>query len=415
MKKLYYLLGLGLIIVFFNSCKENTNAEGILSPYISIQDIKLLYKGEDVLLTRSRMKSGAHLVRGTVISGLRDDNRQSNTIVIQGRHKDLLRGIAIELEEGYTDTYTIGDSILIDVENKYLRKVDGGLRISGVTPADITVLASGLSVEPMEVPLVTLNQNPQDYEYTLVKIFSCLLEEDEETSGGFVGDKQYHVGEEKIVLHVIETSALAAEGVPWSATFAGIVIFGEEPDTWRLWPRSVEDMTEASGPIYPNFPEDFENGSLTTYRPSSEYVVTTLKTGSWGFYNSILGTSPNDRMSPAGIQCVRSQRNHANPSVLTMKFDLLDGASKVSFMYGSTAEDPGCYYRLEYSQDEGINWQSVTAEDVYVDNKEVRTVTYMLDIEGKVRFRIYKVTMGDGVVVDNGRLNIDDFAVFKPF
>lgn len=410
MRKLFVLI---MSIVLLVSCKENKNAEGVLSPYISILDLRGLYKGEDLVLTRQNMKSGAHLIRGVVISDRSIVNRKQNTLIIQGKQKDVTRGIALEVDDSYAASYGLGDSVLVDVENGVLRKVNGGLIVTGVNPGNI-IKKGTVGIEPMEVSVKSIVEAPDAYEYTLVKIPACVVDNEQDADGVFSGDKSFSDATGvSLSVHVEPESSLAQLSVPYSATFTGIPIIyrGQEAESIRLWIRDKDDIKDPSGPIYASFPEDFEMGVLTSYSATEKVVA--LKTGDWGFTYGILGTSPNDRKSPVGIQSFRSQRNIAFPSILEMKFDVTKGVSKITFMYGSTAEDPGCYYRLEYSTDMGITWHSVTGEDIYVDNKTVKTATYMVDFNGKVRFRIYKLGLGSTVVIDNGRLNIDDFAIYR--
>jgi hypothetical protein len=97
-----------------------------------------------------------------------------------------------------------------------------------------------------------------------------------------------------------------------------------------------------------------------------------------------------------------------------MNFDLPNGASKVTFSYGAYYTDASSTIKLEYSQDGGVTWQQ-TGEKVSDASAESKVAIFLMDIKGAVRFRINKLGLGptNGTSVFNGRLSIEDFAVFS--
>lgn len=167
------------------------------------------------------------------------------------------------------------------------------------------------------------------------------------------------------------------------------------------------------GKVYPNFPEKFESPDAAE-KKSYKAGNVELKSGSWTFDQAILGnTDGRDQFN--GKQAVRMQQNLEEPSLLQMNFDLPNGASKVSFMYGSYYKDPSCTFVVEYSTDGGTTW--TRTDNVFNDaSKQAGTISIKLNIKGNVRFRINKIGLGSSEIdpsVKNGRLNIDDFAVYQ--
>jgi hypothetical protein len=167
--------------------------------------------------------------------------------------------------------------------------------------------------------------------------------------------------------------------------------------------------------IYAGFPEDFESPD-TSAKNRYKLADVKLKTGAWTFDQALLGGEPKrDKFSANGKQSVRFQQNKNVPAILAMKFDLPDGASKVTFTYASYYKDANCVFKFEYSIDGGVNWLQA-GKDIAVDNLEPKTAEFALDLKGKVRFRINKLGLGDGKadpVIKNGRLCVDDFTVYS--
>jgi len=82
--------------------------------------------------------------------------------------------------------------------------------------------------------------------------------------------------------------------------------------------------------------------------------------------------------------------------------------------YDAGADQP-TKWRLEYSQDQGTTWTQI-GEDQWAIKKEKELTTFLMDIVGPVRFRVYKYGPGSSandVTIQNGRLSIDDMAVYE--
>lgn len=126
------------------------------------------------------------------------------------------------------------------------------------------------------------------------------------------------------------------------------------------------------GRVYDKFPEDFEMPD-TSAKAKYKKADVQLKTGNWTFDQAILGAVENrDRFN--GKQSVRIHQNKENSGYLQMNFDLPNGASKVTFMYGVYYKDSPSVIKLEYSTHENhpncrMHWVSI-----YVTNRLCSTL-----------------------------------------
>ena len=99
------------------SCKKDGNYPGgNVSPYMSLFDIRNIYKGSDVTLTSENM-FGATKISAVVISDHSGNNLPPELLIVQDRRRlGQLRGIAIPLTAAEAATYIPGDSVIINVE-----------------------------------------------------------------------------------------------------------------------------------------------------------------------------------------------------------------------------------------------------------------------------------------------------------
>lgn len=172
------------------------------------------------------------------------------------------------------------------------------------------------------------------------------------------------------------------------------------------------ELKAQQGEIYPDFPESFENKGEDNYKKKS----VTLKSGIWTMYGAKIENTDNDK-PVTGTCAVRMVDANTNECYLRTDFDLEEGASKVAVWYssyGAKADKP-CKFRLDYSTDGGKKWKQA-GEVIEAISKVKQQAIFPLDIQGKVRFRIVKLALGDskqGPSINNGRLSLDDFAVYK--
>ena len=114
------LLPLILLLAFFQpGCKKEVYPGkypgGQISPYISIFDIRTMYKGSDVTLNKENM-FGSGKITAVVVSDHSGKNVPDGLLILQDKRRlSQLRGIAVQLG-AEAATYLPGDSLIIDVE-----------------------------------------------------------------------------------------------------------------------------------------------------------------------------------------------------------------------------------------------------------------------------------------------------------
>ena len=143
-----------------------------------------------------------------------------------------------------------------------------------------------------------------------------------------------------------------------------------------------------------NYLEDFESVSKTGYAAAS----VTFSDGDWYFDDALIGTLGDDRKSGS-----RSARLR-NSGILTMQFDLVEGAKSISVDYGKFGRDKSSAFEVYYSNDSGTSWTK-TGSTIIVSKTTLKTAVFNLNLSGNVRFEIRKT---DGT---SNRLNIDNVLV----
>lgn len=168
-----YLVNLFLIIsvaVAVNSCnKDKYNYPGgTPNDIISVLDVRPIYKGQDVVLSKENMY-GAFKLAVVVISDHTEKNLPEGLLIVQdNRRLQTLRGIAIELGAAAAN-YHPGDSLIIDVSGSTLTRKNGILTITGLTEANFTAAGKGV-VAINAITVAQLQAKPENYESSL-----CLI------------------------------------------------------------------------------------------------------------------------------------------------------------------------------------------------------------------------------------------------
>lgn len=235
------------ILLLFCGCKKDNYPGAQLSPYIGIFDIKGLYKGQDVTLTPDNML-GADRIAVMVVSDHSGGNLPEGLLVVQeSRRLSKLRGISIQLGAAAAD-YVPGDSLIIKVAGKVLKKVDGILEITGVTTADITKISSGNSIPVHQVPTNLILANPDDYESTLSVVVKGGFDPLPASGDVLSGDKVLNDGFGDLTLHTAATATFAQNAAPVSANFYGIV-FNSNKGVPQFYLRTGADVTVLSSTI----------------------------------------------------------------------------------------------------------------------------------------------------------------------
>lgn len=421
--KIYTWIAAGLSMFAFTAClEEDPNwAEGQPSPIISIEDVRDLYRGTDVPLSPANL-AGASTIVGVVISDGAAKNVPAGTFVLQNRRRKTNRGMIVSLGTAANVPYVLGDSLVINISGSTLTSVNGALQLTGLSPDKITKAGENKTVRATAVTIDKMMANPKAYEGTLVRVAGSVTPVP--ISGEtYSGNKSLEDGSGAMTLHTEAASPLAARRLPASASFTGIMIRDNAGGTLadsaslQLWVRNAGDVANASGPIYGGWPENFDSlpaAAKKSYHSGDNLAA--LSTGTWYLYQAILGNLDNDR-AVSTPNAIRIQQNLSVPGLLEMKFDVPNGATKVTAWVGSygASSDKPAQWKLEYSTDQGATWKQ-TGEDKWAISKTKELITFLMDIEGSVRFRIFKYGPGSGstnATIQNGRLSIDDFAIYE--
>ncbi|GAB3879070.1 hypothetical protein GCM10028824_41860 [Hymenobacter segetis] len=406
------------------SClEENPDyAGGQPSPNVSLEDLRRLYTGSNVVLEAAQL-SGAHQVVGLVISDAGGANVPGGptTLVVQNKRRGVVRGIIIPLNGN--SNAAVGDSVVVDIAGATLTKTAGALRLEGVTADRVRKVSSGNAVTARDLNIETLLTNFDAYEGTLVRITGGSITPLPVSGDTYAGNKTLADGAGKrLTLHTETSASFATRRIPASATFVGIPVGGvdaAQAAAPQLWLRTAADAVDPSGPIYRNFPESFElvpaasKGSYDMNTAAVPDNTVTFGSGPWKLYQSILGnTSGRDRYT--GTQGIRMQQGLTVPAMVEMKFDLPNGATKVTLIYGAYYTDAASSWKLEYSQNQGATWQQTGATVTDAGNWQ-HSITFLMNISGPVRFRINKLGLGVSAppAVLNGRLGLDDIAIYE--
>jgi hypothetical protein len=418
------LLALLLALGCTGCLQENEDfAGGTPSPIISLEDVRRLYQGSNVVLEAGQL-SGAHQVVGLVISDATGANVPGGptSLVVQNKRRGVVRGILISLPAG-RPAFAVGDSVVVDIDGATLTKSAGALRLEGITPDRVRKVSSNNAVVVRDLNVSTLLNNFDAYEGTLVRITGGSITPLPVSGTTYAGNKTLADGSNnQLTLHTETTAAFATRRLPASATFVGIAVGGVDANQAaapQLWLRTIADAVDPSGPIYANFPESFESVPLAT---KSSYNINTtavpdntvrFTSGPWKLYQAILGnTAGRDRFT--GNQGLRLQQGLTDAAVVEMKFDLPNGATKVTLVYGAYYTDAASSWKLEYSQDKGTTWKQTGPVVTDAGNWQ-HPITFLLNVSGPVRFRINKLGLGPSnpPAVLNGRLGIDDIAIYE--
>ncbi|WP_461484793.1 DUF5689 domain-containing protein [Pedobacter sp.] len=422
--KILFTFFIGLTLLA--SCSKNEyETGGAVSTVIYMSYVKALHNGDDVVLVKEKLM-GATQIAGVVISDRASGNFNTNEIVVQNTARGKVSGIIFKFNDNNTQI-NYGDSVKIDIENCVLYRENGAMKIKGTNLnfAKVTKVASNKEVKPRTVSLTQLYSEFYNYENTLVEIANVAFPE---LVGGetYAGDvRMGDVSNVFVYLSTMANANFAQKSLPLLASFRGIPTYYNANSSYYntakllLKMRNEGDAFNETGAAYANFPEDFElvpASEKASYLMPAINDMVTFKTGNWRIYQGIISDVVNvDKFNPSGKQAIRMKDQLSEDALLEMNFDLLSGASKVTFSYGvpSVGSITASTFNLEYSQDEGATWTKV-GESVTNPARDAQEAVFNVDVSGKVRFRIRKLGLGANTsTVFNGLLNIDDFKVFQ--
>lgn len=429
-KSIKIFLAFFLGIITLSSCSKNEyESGGIVSPVINLGYVKALHNGDDVILAKEKLM-GATQIAGIIISDKNNGNFKDNEFVLQNTAKGSTTGVIFSFTDN-NNSFNVGDSVKINIENCVLYRENGAMKVKGndLNFSKVTKIASGLIVKPKVLTLAQLYSGFFNYESTLVQINDVSFPD---LQPGQVYEGEFKMGDQSnisVFLSTQSTANFAQDFLPLLATYVGIPTYYNPNSNYYntakalLKLRGLSDVLNVTGVVYPNFPEDFE---LAPASSKANYLMpeindqVTFKTGKWKIYQGIIGAQINvDKFNPLGSQAIRLQKELSESAYLEMGFDLPNGATKVTFTYG-TPELGGpvsSTFDLEYSTNGGLTWLKAgeSISDAYLsNNKNAKQATYNLNIAGNVRFRINKLGLGlTTSTVSNGFLNIDDFKVYQ--
>lgn len=419
MKTNYMILSVLTACLVMQGClKEDVNeAEGTLNPEVSLTVLRAAYKGSDVTIGKDQT-AGASYTGGVVVSNHENGNLPDGLIAIQGSWRGQDAGIFVRVPN--SSQYAFGDSVRVELLGAKLIRSDGALTIDGLGDGDVTILSSGLQKSYKSVSIAAVLSNPGLYEGQLVSVTADFTP-DIAAGDTFSGAKSIVDGTNSVLTLFTETSAsFADEPLAPSATFQGLIYAGSDGPQLRM--QKAEDMMYPSGKIYPGWPESFEEPyqGKTSYNVAATNNLLDMATGTWWLYQVIQGeTAGRDRIV-TGKQALRFQQNRSDDEFAQMNFDVPNGASKVTFWYGSYYTDRSCTFQLEYSVDQGTTWQligePITDAHMTTESADAKQAIFLMDIAQPVRFRINKRGLGTSSdVVNNGRLGVDDFAIYQSY
>ena len=240
MKKILAYSFLFISIGMIWGCKKGNYPGARISPYMSIFDIRGIYKGKEVTLTTDNML-GSDKIAAVVVSDHSGGNAPAGLLVVQdSRRLSQLRGISIPIGQAAND-YMPGDSVIITVTGSVLKRENGILQLTGISNSAITKVASGINVEPLGVNTKDVLANPDLYESTLVSVTKAGFDPSLPAGTTYAGDLVINDGFGNINLHTEAGAEFANDPIPFLSNFTGILFPGTDSIP-QLWPRTKNDI-----------------------------------------------------------------------------------------------------------------------------------------------------------------------------
>ncbi len=268
----------------WSGCKDNDYLNGFgnyeggtISSFIPIYDLRGLYKGSDVTLTKDGM-FGSTSISGVIISDYTEKNFSDNLnglIFIQDNKRlNSLRGIALNVGAAEAAKWLSGDSVHVNIEGAVLTRVNGMLQVNNVTGDKFVKKMSNKPIPTNGVLAANILVDPLKYEGTLVSIvegtYNPLL-----TAGTVLsGDKTINDGSDNVMIRTLTTASFANNVAPFSANYTGILVNTLNTTTGKLVSHVRMRMTT-----------DIEELSATSSVP--DFVIT-------GWTNDPAGTDSNN-------------------------------------------------------------------------------------------------------------------------
>jgi len=241
MKSSLYLLLLVSIAVAVNSCTKTYKyyPGGEPNAIVSILDIRPLYKGEDVMLTKDNLYGGYKLA-GVVVSDHTEKNLPEGLLVVQdNRRLSTLKGISIDLGAAAAN-YHPGDSVVIEIAGGMLTRKNGILTITGLTSSNVALVGKGV-VAINAITVAQLQANPNNYESSLCLINKASFNPSLKSGETIGGTKPINDGFGDLVLYTDPGTSYAQNASYTLAAYVGIP-FGTADGPVQLRTRNVYDI-----------------------------------------------------------------------------------------------------------------------------------------------------------------------------
>lgn len=228
---------------------------------ISILDVRPLYNGQDVHITKTTL-FGATKLAAVVISDHTAGNLPEGYLVVQdSRRLSLLRGITIDLGAAAAN-YHPGDSLVIDIEGGTLTRKNGVLMITGVTESDISRKGKGI-VGINAINIAQLQANPEIYESTLTIFNMSGFNPSPQPGDVISGAKKINDGFGDLILYTDPDVSYADDAPYGLAAYVGIPFLTSDGSV-QLRTRNRDDMvdmgTSAQDLIISGFQSDPRGG-----------------------------------------------------------------------------------------------------------------------------------------------------------
>src|SRR5690606_5852894 len=248
-KKLLYILLLPVYLLLTQSCEKRDFINGTPSPYIAIEDLRQIHKGDDVQMTAEKL-SEAHMTTGVVVSDYESGNTPEGIIVVQQAKPGKLHGIALKVGS-IASNYQQGDSILIHVQDKQLKR-QGFLLIDGITASDIEVVGKASSLYGRNVTGSAIYQRTNEYESTLVKVVGGEMFPRPQAGQTFSGVRRMVNGADTLNIRTLSSAPFADMEVPRNINVQGILLGDTDTEEiMAIWPRYATDIEDISDPEIP--------------------------------------------------------------------------------------------------------------------------------------------------------------------
>jgi hypothetical protein len=358
---------IALMLLALGSCKKGGFGNypgGVPYEYIAIFDVRNIYKGQDVTLTKEAL-AGASYLYAIVTSDHAGGNLPEGMLVVQdNRRNNWLRGICINMG-AEAAKYHPGDSVKIKIEGATLTRKEGILQITGVPNNDVVVTSSGNEVTVTKIDAGAILANPNTYESIFVMVtkagFTPVPPE-----GAVMKDGEYvNDGFATIRLVTNPTAVFASDPIPGLAVYKGITFNTEDAAgklTTQIRPRiksdliSMGDISLAQPLIITGLQRDPEGGD-----GNYEYVQMMATTSDIDFSVTpycIVFTNNAGASTPLGAPA----NGWATGGQRTIKWNITSGVAKKGqfFYFGGTAKMINGSASTPYTGDSWYGKQFIT-------------------------------------------------------